>query len=208
VLLLLRRREVVLVLLLFLSPCSTFVLPYLLGGLGADFHASARAVSLAGGVGALIPGLLGCSLFPVIARRVRLLPFYFANGIAGCLFTLSLVILPHTTLTFAVALFVEYLFQAISFAIQIGIVFEAIGPDNPLAATTFAFLTAATNIPITYLMFIDGHAYSAGGIAGTLFTDAAIGILTCTVAAILLAKFDSTAARAGKESMTLPVEES
>ena len=40
---LLRRREVVVVLLLFLSPCSTFVLPYLLGGLGADFHASARA---------------------------------------------------------------------------------------------------------------------------------------------------------------------
>jgi MFS transporter, PAT family, beta-lactamase induction signal transducer AmpG len=35
VLSLLRRREVVLV-LLFLSPCSTFVLPYLLGGLGAD----------------------------------------------------------------------------------------------------------------------------------------------------------------------------
>jgi PAT family beta-lactamase induction signal transducer AmpG len=68
----LRRREVVLVLLLFLSPCSTFVLPYLFGGLVADFHASARPVSLAGGAGAFIPGLLGCSLFPVIARRMRL----------------------------------------------------------------------------------------------------------------------------------------
>ncbi len=208
VLSLLRRREVVVVLLLFLSPCSTFVLPYLLGGLGADFHASARAVSLAGAAGAFIPGLLGCSLFPVIARRMRLRSFYFANGIVGCLFTLSLIILPHTTSTFALALFGEYLFQAVSFAIQIGIVFEAIGPDNPLAATTFAFLTAATNIPVTYLMFIDGHAYSVGGITGTLVVDAAIGILTCTLAAILLAKFDSTAARASEESMVLPAEES
>ena len=205
---LLRRREVVIVLLLFLSPCSTFVLPYLLGGLGADFHASARAVSLAGGAGAFIPGLLGCSLFPVIARRVRLRSFYFANGIVGCIFTLSLVILPHTTFTFALALVGEYLFQALSFAIQIGIVFEAIGPDNPLAATTFAFLTAATNIPVTYLTFIDGHAYSVGGIAGTFLTDAAIGILTCTVAAILLAKFDSPAARASEGSMPPLVEES
>lgn len=48
---LLRRREVVVVLLLFLSPCSSFALTNLLGGLGDYFHASARAVSLAGGVG-------------------------------------------------------------------------------------------------------------------------------------------------------------
>jgi PAT family beta-lactamase induction signal transducer AmpG len=194
VLLLLRRREVVIVLLLFLSPCSTFVLPNLLGGLGSDFHAAARTVSLAGGAGAFIPGLLGCSLFPVIARRVRLRSFYFANGIVGCLFTLSLVILPHTPYVFAVAVFGEFLFQAISFSIQIGIVFEAIGPDNPLAATTFSFLTAATNIPVTYITLVDGQAYSIAGITGMLFTDAAIGILTCTVAAVLLARFDSTAA--------------
>ena len=208
VLSLLRRREVALVLLLFLSPCSTFVLTNLLGGLGADFHASAHAVSLAGGVGAFIPGLLGCSLFPVIARRLGLRSFYFVNGIVGCLFTLSLVFLPHTTLTFAIALFGEFFFQALSFAIQIGIVFDAIGPDNPLAATTFSFLTAATNIPMAYLIFLDGHAYSAGGIVGMLFTDAAIGILTCTVAAILLGKLYSRAARANEEALALPVEES
>lgn len=208
VLSLLRRREVALVLLLFVSPCSTFVLTNLLGGLGADFHASARAVSFAGGVGAFIPGLLGCSLFPVIARRLRLRSFYFVNGIVGCLFTLSLVLLPHTTLTFAVALFGEFFFQALSFAIQIGIVFDAIGPDNPLAATTFSFLTAVINIPMAYLTFIDGHAYSAGGIVGMLLTDAAIGILACTVAAILLGKLYSRAAHADEEAVALSVEES
>ena len=207
VLSLLRRREVVIVLLLFLSPCGTFALTNLLGGLGADFHASARAVSFAGGAGTFIPGLLGCSLFPVIARRLRLRSFYFANGIMGCLFTLSLVILPHVTFTFALAVFGQFLFQAVSFAIQIGIVFEAIGPDNPLAATTFAFLTAATNIPMTYLTLIGGHAYSAAGITGMLLTDAAVGILACTVAAVVLAKFDSTAAER-ENSMVLPLEES
>ena len=111
---LLGRREVVIVLLLFLSPCSSFVLPNLLGGLGADFHASARVVSLAGGAGAFVPGLIGCFLFPVIARRLRLRSFYFANGILGCLFTLSLVVLPHTTTTFALAVFGEFLFRAVA----------------------------------------------------------------------------------------------
>jgi hypothetical protein len=87
-------------------------------------------------------------------------------------------------------------------------VFGAIGPDNPLAATIFAFLTAATNIPVTYLTFIDGHAYAVGGIVGALCTDAASGILTFTAAAILLAKFDSRAARAREESIAPLVEES
>lgn len=208
VLSLLRRREVVIVLLLFLSPCSTFALTNLLGGLGGDFHASPRAVSLAGGVGAFIPGLLGCSLFPVIAKRLRLRSFYFVNGIVGCFFTLTLVFLPHTTSTFALTLFGEYLFQALSFAIQIGIVFETIGTNNPLAATTFAFLAAATNIPMTYLTLVDGRAYAAAGIRGMLFTDALIGILACTVAAILFAKFASTVGGASEEARATPLEES
>lgn len=211
VLALLRRREVVVVLLLFLSPCSSFVMPNLLGGLGNDFHASARAVSLAGGVGAFIPGILGCFVFPPIARRLPLRFFYLANGILGSLFTLSLILLPHLTWTYALALFGEYLFQAVAFSIQIGIVFEAIGTNNPLAATTFAFLTSATNVPVTYMALADGHAYSFAGIAGTLVTDASIGIATCVLAGILLARFDSVAARqqaAGAELMDALQEES
>jgi PAT family beta-lactamase induction signal transducer AmpG len=121
---------------------------------------------------------------------VRLRFFYLANGILGCLFTLSLVVMPHTTSTFAMALFGEYLFQAVAFSIQIGIVFEAIGPNNPLAATTFSFLTAATNVPVTYVTLVDGRAYAKAGIAGTLFVDAAIGIVTCVVAGLVLARFD------------------
>lgn len=190
VLSLFRRRPVVVVLLLFLVPCSTFALPNLLGGLGADFHASERLISLSGGIGGFFPGLLGCTLFPLIARRIPLRFLYLANGILGSLFTLSLVVLPHVPLTYGIALFGEFLFQSVAFSIQIGIVFEAIGPNNPLAATTFSFLTAATNVPVTYVMLVDGHAYTAGGVKGILVVDAAIGIATCIAAGVLLARFD------------------
>ncbi|MFP5237142.1 MAG: MFS transporter [Acidobacteriota bacterium] len=200
----LRRREVVVVLLLFLSPCSTFVLPNLLGGLGNDFHASARAVSLAGGAGAFLPALLGCSVFPIIARRLPLRFFYLSNGILGCLFTLGLIFLPHTATTFTLAVFGEYLFQAIAFSVQIGIIFEAIGPDNPLAATTFSFLTAATNVPVAWVTLVDGHGYSLGGIGGMLCIDGMIGILTCLLAGWLLTRVDSRTAT-GKTSVS-PIE--
>ena len=193
VLSLLRRREVVVVLLLFLSPCSSFALTNLLGGLGADFHATAREISLAGGIGQFVPAIIGCFAFPLIARRMPLRYFYLANGVAGSLLTLGLIVLPHTPGTFALAVFGEFLFQAVAFSIQIGIVFEAIGPNNPLAATTFAFLTAATCIPVTYMMVADGHAYAAAGIHGAFAADASISILTCAVAGVLLARFGRVA---------------
>jgi PAT family beta-lactamase induction signal transducer AmpG len=191
VLALVRRHEVVIVLFLFLSPCSSFALTNLLGGLGGDFHATGRVLSLAGGVGAFVPGILGCTLFPIIAKRLPLRPFYFANGIVGSIFTLSLLVLPHAPWTFMLAVVGEYLFQAVAFSVQIGIVFEAIGPDNPLAATTFSFLIAATNVPMICMMVADGRAYSVAGVVGTFAFDAATGILTCLVAAIMLARFDS-----------------
>jgi MFS transporter, PAT family, beta-lactamase induction signal transducer AmpG len=196
VLSLLRRREVVIVLFLFLSPCSSFALTNLLGGLGGDFHASAGAISLLGGLGTFIPGVVGCALFPIFARRLPLRFFYLANGIIGSVFTLSLLALPHATGTFALAMFGEFLFQAVSFSVQIGIVFEAIGPDNPLAATTFSFLTAATNIPVAYMMLADGRAYAAHGIAGSFGLDAAVCIAACLLAGLLLSKFDRGSFRA------------
>ena len=199
VLSLLRRREVVIVLLLFLSPCSSFALTNLLGGLGGDFHASAGAISIAGGIGTFVSGVVGCALFPILAKRLPLRFFYLANGIVGSVFTLSLLALPHATGTFALALFGEYLFQAVSFAVQIGIVFEAIGPDNPLAATTFSFLTAATNVPVAYMMVADGNAYAAHGIAGSFGLDASVCIAACLLAALLLSKFDRRTFRASPQ---------
>lgn len=190
---LLRRREVVIALLLFLSPCGSFALTNLLGGFGADFHASARMISLSGGTGAIFPGILGCVLFPIIAKRVPLRLFYLANGIVGSLFTLSLIVLPHAPWTFTLALLGEFMFQALAFAIQIGIVFEVIGTENPLAATIFTFLTAATNVPVTYMMIVDGRAYSPRGIAGTFAVDALISIVACVLAGLLMARFDQKA---------------
>jgi PAT family beta-lactamase induction signal transducer AmpG len=199
VLALLRRREVLIALLFFISPCSSFALTNILGGLGGDFHASARMVSLAGGAGAFFPGLAGCLLFPMVARRMPLRLLYLANGVAGGLFTLSLIVLPHAPWSFILALVGEFLFQAASFCIQIGIVFETIGQNNPLAATTFAFLTAATNIPVAYMMFADGRGYAMGGVVGSFAMDAGIGITACLLLGLLLYRLPGNAFGRGNE---------
>jgi MFS transporter, PAT family, beta-lactamase induction signal transducer AmpG len=210
ILALLRRREVLVALLLFVSPCGSFALTNLLSGLGNDFHASARMVSLAGGVGAVVPGILGCLLFPLVARWVPLRLIYLGNGILGGIFTLTLIALPHAPWTFVIALIGEFLFQAASYATLAGITFEAIGKDNPLAATNFTFLIASSNIPITYMVLLDDRGYAKGGVTWALATDALVSIVSCVLLGLLLVRRRGRATNDAmdKTPEAVPVEES
>jgi MFS transporter, PAT family, beta-lactamase induction signal transducer AmpG len=194
---LLRRREVLITLLLFITPCGSFALTNLLGGVGNDFGASPRIVSLAGGAGAIVPGILGCLLYPLLAKRMPLRFLYLANGILGGLFTLSLVVLPHAPWTFSLALLGEFFFQAISYTGTVALSFEAIGQNNPLAATTFTFLIAATNVPVAYMLYLDGRAYAFGGVRGSFAADAILSIVVCVLIALLLSRLQGEAFGSG-----------
>jgi PAT family beta-lactamase induction signal transducer AmpG len=186
ILALLKRREILIALALFLAPSASFALTNILGGLSSDFHASARLLALAGGIGVAVAGVFGSLIFPLLARRVSLRPLYLAIGIVGAGFTLSLLLLPRTPTVFAIALIGENLFQALAFTGTFAIAFETIGQNNPLAATTFSVLSAACNLPVDYMQIIDGRAYSWHGVTGTFLADALIGIFACTLLALLL----------------------
>jgi PAT family beta-lactamase induction signal transducer AmpG len=186
ILALLKRREVLIALALFLAPSACFALTNILGGLGSDFHASPRVLALSGGVGVAVAGIAGSLIFPFLSRRMSLRPLYLAIGVVGACFTLSLLLLPRTPAVFAIALMGENAFQALAFTGTFAIAFETIGQNNPLAATTFSVLSAACNLPVDYMQIIDGRAYSWHGVTGTFLADAVIGIFACTLLALLL----------------------
>ena len=189
---LLKQRQVLMALALFLLPAASFALTNVLGGTGSDFSASERTVSLFAGVGSSVAGIVGSFLLFPLARRFPLRPVYLAVGIVGAIFTLSLLALPCTPWTFGIAITGENLFQALAFATGNAIVFEVIGPNNPFAATLFSLLLAATNLPITYMQFIDGRGYDWNGLAGSFVTDAGISITACLFLGWMLARWPVT----------------
>ncbi len=178
---LVRRREVVIALVLFLLPSASFALTNVLAGIGKDFSASERMVSLLGGVGSAAAGVVGSLLLPPLARKLALRPLYLAIGIAGGVFTLSLLLMPHTPTTFAIAMTGENAFQALAFAAGNAITFETIGQENPLAATQFTLLTAAVNLPIIYMGVLDGKGYDWRGVVGSFVVDAGLSIGVCVL---------------------------
>jgi len=181
-----KQRTVLRTLAFFALPASSFALTNTLGGLGADFHASERFVAIVSGTGCTIAGIAGSLLIPAVIDRLAPRITYLAIGALGALFTLSIGSLPMTPATFAVALIGQNLFQAVAFVVESTIIFRSIGQANPLAATQYAFLYAATCLPITYMQAIDGWAYGKGGLPGALRADAIFSLAACAILLVLV----------------------
>jgi PAT family beta-lactamase induction signal transducer AmpG len=183
---LLKRREVLLTLLLFAAPTGSFALTNQLGGVAQDFHASPAFVGRMGGVVLSLAGATACLLLPLFARWIKSLPLYLLIGTVGSLFTLTLLLLPRSPLTFAIAFLGENVVQALSFTAAVAICFATIGRNNPLAATQFSLLTSATVIPILYMGLLDGRVYDSHGVARMYLTDGGLSLAACAVMAAVM----------------------
>lgn len=182
---LVRRPEVLQALILFGAPAATFALTNTLGGLGHDYGASERFVSLVGGAGVVLGGVVGSLLVPPMAERLAPRRLYLAIGAVGALFTLSLILLPKTPPLFAAAMVGQNVFQAAAMATANVVIFRAIGKDNPFAATQFSLLLAAMGLPLSYMQVLDGHAYGMAGLTGAYLTDAGLALVACVLLSAL-----------------------
>jgi PAT family beta-lactamase induction signal transducer AmpG len=178
---LLRRRDVLLALALFVTPCAAFAMTNVLAGLGADFHTPAAFVTLIAGLGTVAAGITASLLLPTLARAMRLRPLYLTIGIAGAIFTLSLLRLPQTPAGFAIAMVGETFFQTLAITNAFALQFEIVGPANPLASTLLAVLGSAMNLPMTYMVYTDGRLYANHGLPGSLSIDAICGLVACAL---------------------------
>lgn len=183
---LIKRREVLVAVILFLAPAGTFALTNFLGSRGDDFDAAPGLVGLIGGVGSAVSGVFGCMLFKPLSRLLPLRPLYLAVGLIGSLFTLLFVLLPHVAASFAVVVIGENIFQSLAITVSFAIMFEVVGRDNPLASTTFCFLGSAYGVPISYMLYVDAFGFKHGGMGGSLAIDAACGILASLLLGTML----------------------
>ena len=181
-----RRREVLIAIALFVSPCASFALTNTLGSLGSAFNASPRVVSLVGGAGLSLAGIFGSLVFVPFAKLLPLRPLYLAIGSVGAAFTASLLLMHHTPATFGVAMVGENIFQALAYTGITAIAFETIGRNNPFAATQYSLFNAASLVPVIYMQVIDGRAYTSHGVTGAFLADAGLGLIACALLALML----------------------
>lgn len=189
---LLANKFVLRTIAMFALPTASFALTNSLGGLGNEFGASEQMVSIIAGVGVTVAGVIGSLLAPRLIGRMNPALFYLCIAGVGAAFTLSLLLMPRTPLIFAIALIGENIFQSAAFTAESTIIFRSIVNGSPLAATQFAVLNAATALPITYMQMVDGQAYGAGGLRGSLLADAGLSLIACAILYPLIRRWART----------------
>ena len=204
---LIKRREVLVAIILFAAPSATFWLTNFLGVVGVTSTLCQDSLVWRG-VGVTAGGIVGCLVFPALSRLMPLRALYLTVGIVGALFTLGLILLPRAPASSSSPPDRENLFQSLAITTSIAVIFEVIGRDNPLASTTFCFISSAYSLPISYMLYVDAFGFAHRGIAGSLAIDAVTGILASVLLGVMLVWLsirDTSGISAGRSSLPVDV---
>ena len=182
------RRACIIGLVCFLSPTACFALTNLFSALGADFQTPERWVTAISGIGTAVACSVGCLAGIWFTGRFLRRNVYLLTGFGGAAVALAMTRMPHTLSFFATGVLAYVFFQGVNYTAFSSLSFEIVGPGNPLASTQMALLSAAANVPITYMTAVDGHFHTRYGLTGMLLVDGLMSIVVGTILLIVLSR--------------------
>jgi MFS family permease len=167
----LKRRDVWLGFAFFLSPVGAGALMSLFAAVAGDFHASTTmviwVVAIAGlltPVGALVGGML-CDRFD----RWRLYPI---AGLTAAASAGALYFAPLTPVTYVAGAAAYALTTGFCYATFMSLALELVGSSTAASATRFTLFMAAVNVPVVYMLRLDGLGHAHAGVRGMIAVDA------------------------------------
>ena len=187
-----KRRDMWLGLVFFLSPVGAGALMNLFAGVAPEFRATPGVVILVvalGGAMTAVGALAGGYVLDHVDR-------WRSYPIAGLLTALVAAILSFVPLTPS-----AYVLGAAGYALVTGFAYanfmslalDLIGEDRTASGTKFTVLTAAVNVPVVYMLRVDGFGAQRFGVRGMLGSDAIANGGFAIVLLVVLTLFRSRA---------------
>jgi MFS family permease len=171
VLTMLKRREVWLGLVFFLSPIGAGALMNLFSAVASEFHASSNmiilVVALAGvfmPLGALVGGSL-CDRYD----RWRVYPI---TGLVAATCVGAMFLAPLTAVTYVAGAAAYAFATGLAYAAFMSLAFEMVGSASAASGTRFTVFMAAVSVPVVYMLRLDGLGHARWGVRGLLAVDA------------------------------------
>ena len=176
-----RRRNLWLGMLLFLSPCGAGALMNLFSSVAIDYRASTNTVVVVVALAGLLTAT-GALLGGRLLDRIDRWRSYPISGLATSLVVMAMLFAPFRPATYIVGAAAYSIATGFGYAAFMALALDLVGGDAAAGSTLFTLLTAAVNIPVVYMIRLDGLGHARFGVRGMLAADG----LASGVSAILL----------------------
>jgi len=159
-------------LVIFVSPMSAAALVYLFSGIALDYHVSPRTTAFVSVVGGSVAGSVGAILGGRFVSRAGARLSYPLAAIAVGTCGLMMMLGSLSPATYAIGSTLYVGIAGCCGAASIALMVELTAGAGHSASTWFALLYAATNLPQSYMSWLDGQGYKHFGPRGMLAVDA------------------------------------
>jgi MFS transporter, PAT family, beta-lactamase induction signal transducer AmpG len=190
----LRRREVWIGFVFFLSPVGAGALMNLFSAVAVDFHASQATVIWVVAIGGAMT-CAGALAGGFVLDRVDRWRAYAMAGLLSSLATGGMLLAPFTPAVYIAGAAAYALATGFAYAAFMALAFELLGTATAASGTRFTLFMAAVNVPVVYMLRLDGRAHLHFGVRGLLGMDAlanaAFGLLLLMIARPVRANISS-----------------
>jgi PAT family beta-lactamase induction signal transducer AmpG len=167
----LKRRQVWLGFLFFLSPIGAGALMNLFSAVAEDFHASGNmVVEVVAMAGLLTP--VGALAGGFVCDRFNRWLVYPVGGLLAAASVAVMLLLPLAPSSYAIGAAAYALATGFCYAAFTALAFELLGEGAATSGTQFTLFMAASNAPLAYMLRLDGLGHAHFGVRGMLMVDA------------------------------------
>jgi MFS family permease len=163
---------------LSLSPVGTSALANFFSGMSKPYGVDANTVALVTGLGGVGLNALGAFIGGYLCDRFNRRALYLAAGGLTAVCGIAMAVSPSSPTTYIAGVTTYALITGFCYAAFTAYVLETIGEgeSDRTAATKYSMFTAAANVAITYVGWIDTRFSDRYGVAGVVASDAALNL--------------------------------
>jgi MFS transporter, PAT family, beta-lactamase induction signal transducer AmpG len=188
-----RSRLGFLAFLIFFLPIGTGAAGGLFSTIANDWYASGDTVALVNGVLGGLAAAAGCITGGYVCDRMDRKMAYGLYGMLQAFAAIAMAIAPRTESMFVLFTLTYGLINGLAYAGFTAVTLEAMGLGA--AATKYTLFASLSNVPIGYMIFVDGWVQTHWGSGAMLCAEAAI-CLTSLLGFVLVATATKRTARA------------
>lgn len=180
-----RRHELWLGMLYFLSPCAAGALMNLFSGVAQDYHASSTVVVTVVAVAGVLTAIGALAGGALLDRFNRWRAYPVAGLLTGVV-AACMIPAPLSPATYIVGAAAYAVATGFGYAAFMALALDLVGDDAVAGGTLFTLLTAAVNIPVVYMIRLDGLGHAYFGVRGMLAADGLANVCAAVVLLVVL----------------------